>query len=32
MGLLVLTGELVRLNVEMQAFLDRLGPNFFQSV
>jgi len=32
MGVLVLTGELFRLNVEAQQFLDRLGLNFFRSV
>lgn len=32
MGVLVLTGELFRLNVEAQQFLDRLGLNFFKSV
>jgi cytochrome c-type biogenesis protein len=32
MGVLVLTGELFRLNLEAQQFLDRLGLNFFQSV
>jgi cytochrome c-type biogenesis protein len=32
MGALVLTGELFRLNVEVQAFLDRLGLNLFQRV
>jgi cytochrome c-type biogenesis protein len=32
MGVLVLTGELVRLNVEVQAFLDRYGLNFFNDV
>jgi cytochrome c-type biogenesis protein len=32
MGVLVLTGELFRLNVEVQQFLDKLGLNFFQSV
>ena len=32
MGLLVLTGELFRLNIEVQQFLSRLGLNFFQSV
>jgi cytochrome c-type biogenesis protein len=32
MGVLVLTDELVRLNIEVQAFLDRLGLNFFQNV
>jgi cytochrome c-type biogenesis protein len=32
MGVLVLTGELFRLNIEVQQFLDRLGLNFFQSV
>jgi cytochrome c-type biogenesis protein len=31
-GVLVLTDELVRLNIEVQAFLDRLGLNFFQNV
>ena len=32
MGVLVLTDELIRLNIEAQAFLDRLGLNFFQNV
>jgi cytochrome c-type biogenesis protein len=32
MGVLVLTGELFRLNIEAQQFLDRYGLNFFQSV
>ena len=32
MGVLVLTGELFRLNVEVQQFLDRLDLNFFKSV
>ena len=32
MGVLVLTGELFRLNIEVQQFLSRLGLNFFQSV
>jgi cytochrome c-type biogenesis protein len=32
MGALVLTGELFRLNIEIQQFLDRYGLNFFQSV
>lgn len=32
MGILVVTGELFRLNVEVQQFLDRLGLNFFKSV
>jgi cytochrome c-type biogenesis protein len=32
MGVLVLTGELFLLNVEIQQFLDRFGLNFFQSV
>lgn len=32
MGVLVLTGELFRLNIEAQQFLDRFGLNFFQSV
>jgi cytochrome c-type biogenesis protein len=32
MGVLVLTGELFRLNIEVQQFLDRYGLNFFQSV
>jgi cytochrome c-type biogenesis protein len=31
-GVLVLTDELVRLNIEVQAFLDRLGLNFFRNV
>ncbi len=30
--MLVVTGELFRLNIEVQAFLDRFGLNFFQSV
>jgi len=32
MGVLVLTGELFRLNIEIQQALDGLGLNFFQSV
>ena len=32
MGVLVLTGELFRLNIEVQQFLDGLGINFFQDV
>ncbi len=32
MGVLVVTGELFRLNVEIQQFLDGLGINFFQDV
>jgi cytochrome c-type biogenesis protein len=32
MGVLVFTGELFRLNVEVQRWLDSLGVNFFQSV
>ena len=32
MGALVVTGELFRLNVEVQQFLDRYGLNFFQSL
>lgn len=32
MGVLVLTGELFRLNVEVQQFLERYGLNFFQSI
>ncbi len=32
MGVLVLTGELFRLNIEVQQFLDGFGLNFFQSV
>ncbi len=32
MGVLVLTGELFRLNIEVQQFLDRHDLNFFQSV
>jgi hypothetical protein len=32
MGVLVLTDELVRLNIEAQAFLDRLRLNFFRNV
>lgn len=32
MGALVLTGELFRLNIEVQQFLDRFGLNFFQNV
>lgn len=31
-GILVFTGELFRLNVEIQQALDRLGLNFFESV
>ena len=32
MGVLVVTGQLFRLNVEAQQFLDRYGLNFFQSI
>ena len=32
MGVLVVTGQLFRLNVEVQQFLDRYGLNFFQSI
>lgn len=32
MGVLVMTGELIRLNIEAQQFLDELGLNFFKSV
>ena len=32
MGVLVLTGELVRLNIQAQTFLDSLGVNFFQGI
>jgi cytochrome c-type biogenesis protein len=32
MGVLVFTGELFRLNIEAQQFLDGLGLNFFQDV
>jgi cytochrome c-type biogenesis protein len=32
MGVLILTGELFRLNVEAQQFLDRFGLNFFENV
>lgn len=32
MGVLVLSGELFRLNIEAQQFLDGLGLNFFKSV
>jgi cytochrome c-type biogenesis protein len=32
MGVLVLTGELFRINIEVQQFLDGLGLNFFQDV
>ncbi len=32
MGVLVLTGELFRLNIEVQQFLSRYGLNFFQSL
>ena len=32
MGVLVLSGELFRLNIEVQQFLDRYGLNFFKSV
>ncbi len=32
MGVLVLTGELFRLNIEAQRFLDSIGINFFQEV
>ena len=31
-GVLVVTGELFRLNIEAQKFLDSLGLNFFQSI
>jgi cytochrome c-type biogenesis protein len=31
-GVLVLTGELFRLNIEAQKFLDEWGLNFFQEV
>jgi hypothetical protein len=32
MGIVVLSGELFRLNVEVQQFLDRFDLNFFQDV
>ncbi|MGH2746050.1 MAG: cytochrome c biogenesis CcdA family protein [Thermoleophilaceae bacterium] len=32
MGVLVITGELFRLNIEVQQFLDRFDLNFFQEV
>ena len=32
MGVLIWTGELFRLNVEAQQFLDRLGLDFFSEV
>jgi hypothetical protein len=32
MGVLVLDGELFRLNIEAQRLLDRFGLNFFQHV
>jgi cytochrome c-type biogenesis protein len=32
MGALVITGELFRLNIEVQQFLDRFDLNFFQDV
>ena len=32
MGVLVLTGELFRINIEVQQFLDGLGLNFFRKV
>jgi cytochrome c-type biogenesis protein len=32
MGVLVFTGELFRLNIEAQQFLESLGLNFFQDV
>jgi cytochrome c-type biogenesis protein len=32
MGVLVITGELFRLNIEVQQFLDRFDLNFFQDV
>ena len=32
MGVLVLTGELFRLNIEVQQFLDQYGLNLFKSV
>jgi cytochrome c-type biogenesis protein len=32
MGVLVLNGELFRLNIEVQQLLDRWGLNFFQSI
>jgi cytochrome c-type biogenesis protein len=32
MGVLVLNGELFRLNIEVQKFLNGLGVNFFQSI
>jgi cytochrome c-type biogenesis protein len=32
MGVLIWTGELFRLNVEVQQFLDEYGLNFFQEI
>jgi hypothetical protein len=32
LGVLVLTGELFRLNIQAQQLLDRFGLNFFKSV
>jgi cytochrome c-type biogenesis protein len=32
MGVLIWTGELFRLNIEAQQFLDRFGLNFFSDV
>jgi hypothetical protein len=32
MGIVVLSGELFRLNVDVQQFLDRFDLNFFQDV
>ncbi len=32
MGVLVLTGELFRLNIEAQQLLSKFGLNFFQSI
>lgn len=32
MGVLVVTGQLFRLNIQAQQFLDRFGLNFFQSI
>ncbi len=32
MGILLLTGELIQLNLEAQEALDRLGLNFFDDV
>ena len=32
MGVLVYTGELFQLNIEVQKFLDRFGLNFFADV